>query len=117
MNVKSMKKIQENNFWSIKCLINNTMSDDIWEQYLVQNKKLEKQVGLYEIESIDNPNILTIFVNPKEHFEKYRDQSVNKKQKDLKKDTLGMDFEACSHRLSSLHEFCNKQKPKNVKQK
>ena len=28
-----------------------------------------------------------------------------------------MDFEAYSHRLSSLHEFCNKQKPKNVKQK
>ena len=53
------------------------MSDDIWEQYIVQNKKLEKQVGLYEIESIDNPNILTIFVNPKEYFEKYRDQSVN----------------------------------------
>ena len=33
------------------------LSDDFWMQFDVQNKKLKKQVGLYEIESIDNPNI------------------------------------------------------------
>ena len=30
----------------------------------------EKQFGLYEIENIYNPNILTIAINPKEYFEK-----------------------------------------------
>ena len=27
-------------------------------------------MGLYELEAIDNPNIITIAVNPKEYFEK-----------------------------------------------
>ena len=29
-------------------------------------------MGLYEIENIDNPNICTIAVNPKENFEKIK---------------------------------------------
>ena len=91
------------------------MSDDFCGRYSVQNKKLKKQVELYQIESIDNPNILTIPANPKEYFEKYRDQTVKKKHKGLKKDTLVMDFEAYSQRLSSLHEFCDKQKLKKIK--
>ena len=44
-------------------------------------KEIKKQVGLYKIQSIDNANIITIAVNPKEYFEKYRDKTVNKKQK------------------------------------
>ena len=39
------------------------------------NKK-NKQVGLYEIENIDNPNLVTIAINPKEYFEKYKDYSI-----------------------------------------
>ena len=42
------------------------LSDDFWKQYSVQNKAIKKQVGLYEIESIDNANIITISENPKE---------------------------------------------------
>ena len=61
------------------------LSGKFWDQYAVQNKNLKNQFGLYEIESIDNPNILPISVNPKEYFEKCRDQSVNKKNKGLKK--------------------------------
>ena len=38
-----------------------------WEQYSAQNKTIKKQVGLYEIESIDN--IIAISVNPKKYFE------------------------------------------------
>ena len=45
----------------------------------------EKQFGLYEIENIYNPNILTIAINPKEYFEKHKDYSINKKHKDVKK--------------------------------
>ena len=63
------------------------LSDDFWAQLGVQDKTLKKQVGLYEIESIDNPNIITILINPKEYFEKYRDKKINKKHKGLKRDT------------------------------
>ena len=93
------------------------LSDDFWTQFDVQNKKLKKQVGLYEIESINNPNILTIPINQKEYFEKYRDKNINKKHKGLKRDTPRMDFEAYSCRLASLHEFCDKQKTNKIKQK
>ena len=67
----------------------------------------EKQFGLYEIENIYNPNILTIAINPKEYFEKYKDYSINKKHKDVKKKQkkLGMNFEAYSERLATLHEY------------
>ena len=69
-------------------------SDDFWQQLNVQEKTVQKQVGLYEVESIDNPNVITISVNPKEYFEKYRDKTVNRKHKDLKRDTPRMNFEA-----------------------
>ena len=41
------------------------LSDDFWQQFNVQNKAVKKQVGLYEIESIDNPNVITISVTRK----------------------------------------------------
>ena len=92
------------------------LSDDLCAQFGVQDKTLKKQVGLYEIKSVDNPNIIKISINPKECFEKYRDKKINKKHKGLKRDTPGMDFEAYSSRLLSLHEFCG-QGPKNIQQK
>ena len=91
------------------------LSDDFWEQFNVQNQAIKKQVGLYKIESIDNANVITIFVNPKEYFEKYRDKTINKRHKGLKKDTPGMNFEAYSQRIYSLHEFCSNQKLKKIK--
>ena len=39
------------------------LSDGFWEQFSLQNKAIKKQVGLYEIESIDNANIINISVN------------------------------------------------------
>ena len=48
------------------------LPDDFWERFAVQNKSLKKQVGLYEIENIDNANVLAIAINPKEYFEKYK---------------------------------------------
>ena len=91
--------------------------DDFWEQFNVQDKMLKKQVGLYEIESIDNTNVITISVNPNKYFEKYRDKTVNKNHKGLKGAMPGMNFEAYSQHIFSLHEFCSNQKPKKVKQK
>ena len=61
------------------------LSDDFWERFGVQTKSLKKQVGLYEIENINNANVLTIAKNPKEYFEKCKDFSDNKKHKDVKK--------------------------------
>ena len=92
------------------------LSDDFWEKFNVQNKSLKKQVGLYELQNINNTNILTIAINPKEYFEKYKDLSINKKQ-GLKKNTPGMDFEAYSERLCTLHEYSFKSKPKKKKAK
>ena len=90
------------------------LSDNFWEQFNVQNKSLKKQVGLYEVKNIKNTNILTIAINPKEYFEKYKDFSINKKHKSLKKEYPGMDFEAYS---CTLHEYCFESKPKKIEQK
>ena len=79
-------------------------------KFNVQNKEIKKQVGLYKNESIDNANITTVAVNPKQYFEKHRDKMVNKKHKGLKRDTPGMNFEAYSQCICSLHEFCSNQK-------
>ena len=89
------------------------LSDNFWTQFGVQNKAFKKQVGLYEIK---NPNIITISINPKEYFEKYRDKRINKKNKELKRDTPAKDFEAYSSRLLPLREFCG-QGPKKIQQK
>ena len=39
------------------------LSNEFWSQFDVQSTSTEKQVGLYKIESIGNPNIVTITVN------------------------------------------------------
>ena len=61
------------------------VSDDFWEKFHVQDKSLKKQVGLYEIEIINNANLVTIAINPNEYFEKYKDYSINKNYKGVKK--------------------------------
>ena len=93
------------------------LSDDVWEQFNVQNKSLKKQVGLYEVENINNKNILMLAINTKEYFEKYKDFLINKKHKGLKKNTPGIDFDAHSERLATLHENYFKSKPKKLEQK
>ena len=89
------------------------LSNEFWSQFNVRDTSTEKQVGLYEIESIDNPNIVTIGVNPKECFEKYREIKVSIKR--LKMDTPGMHFEAYANRVMSLNDFF-KQKVKKIQQ-
>ena len=42
------------------------LSNEFWSQFNVRDTSTEKQVGLYETESVDNPNIVTITFNPKE---------------------------------------------------
>ena len=40
-------------------------SDDLWKQFTIYDENTKKVMGLYEIENIDNPNICTIAINPK----------------------------------------------------
>ena len=57
------------------------LSDDFWEQFGIQNRKLKKQVGLFEIENINKPNVITIALNSKEYYERFDDHSDNKIQR------------------------------------
>ena len=84
------------------------LSDDFWDQFGVQIKKLKKQVGLFEIESINKANVLTVALNPKEYYERLEDHPENKKHKGLKKSTSSMDFDSYSSRLEDLNEFSKK---------
>ena len=81
------------------------LSVKLWEQFNSRNKDLKKQAGLFQIENIDKPNIITIALNPKEYYERFYDHSDNKKHKGLKKSTPGMDFDSYSERLADLNEF------------
>ena len=81
------------------------LSDDFWAEFNVQNKKLKKQVGLFEIESINVPNIITIAINPKEYREEFQDFSNNKKHKGIKKGTPGMDFSAYCSKLCNITDY------------
>ena len=38
-------------------------------------------LGLYEVESINDPCLVTLAVNPKEYFEYFKSENVNKKQR------------------------------------
>ena len=95
------------------------LSDDFWDQFGVQNKKLKKQVVLFKIENINKPNIITIALNPKEYYEKINNHTDNKKRKGLKKSTRRMDFDTYSERLADLSEFSKEyfKKTKKIKQK
>ena len=55
------------------------ISDSFWKKFDMDNQKTKKEMGLYEVESVDNPNICTIAINPKEYVEKFKDRSINKK--------------------------------------
>ena len=71
-------------------------------------------MGLFEIENINNQNICTITINPKEYFEKFKDRKINKKHKGVRKNTTGMKFESYAMRINMLREFDNKKEEKKL---
>ena len=93
-------------------------SAELCEQFNFQNENLRKQVGLFETENIDKPNVTTIVLNPKEYFECFSNHSDNIKYKVLKKSTPDMDFDSYSNRLPDLTEYCSEllNKPNPVQQ-
>ena len=89
---------------------------EFYEQFNCRNEDLRKRVGLFEIESIDKPKVITIALNPKEYYERFIGHSDNKKHKGLKKSTPGIDFDSYSTCLSDLTEYSNEflTKPNKV---
>ena len=67
--------------------------------------KMLKKMGLYKFENVDNPNICKIAINPKEYFEKFKNRSINKKHKGVRRDTPGISFQSYAKRIKVLREI------------
>ena len=93
------------------------LSDEFWKQFEIYDHNTKKVMGLFEIENINNQNICTIAINPKEYFEKFKDRKINKKHKGVRKDTTGMNFESYAMRINMLREFDDKKEKKNCAKK
>ena len=91
------------------------LSAQFYEQFDCRNKDLNKRIGLFEIENIDNANVFTFSLNPKEYYERFADHSDNKKHNGLKKCTPGMDFDSYSSRSCDLTEYANEYLNKSNK--
>ena len=68
------------------------VSDPFWSQFEISNENMRKQMGFYEIGKINNASICTIAVNPKEHFEKFKNRTLNKKHKGVGRETKEMNL-------------------------
>ena len=92
-------------------IINNCISHrfdtshKFWEKYSVGNESLRKKLGYFLIENTDDPCTVTAAVNPKEYFEEFESQVVNRKSKGLRKGTAGMEFEDYAKRINSIKEI------------
>ena len=83
----------------------------------MHNENVKKQMGLYEIENINNANICTIAVNPKKYFEKFKNRSINKSHKGIRRDIPGMNFESYAERIKVFRETDSECANKKVIQK
>ena len=60
--------------------------------------------------------MITVAVNLKEYFEKYKNKKINKKHKGIKKVTAGMSFDAHANRMSlQEHETVSKNPQKKFR--
>ena len=80
-------------------------SDKFWEQFGVYKPENQKVLGLYEVESINDPCLVTLATNPKEYLEYFKSESINKKHKGIKKGAVGMDYEYFAERIKPLFHF------------
>ena len=81
------------------------ISNNFWQQFNMQSKGTRKVMELYEVENLDNANLCTIAINPKEYLEKFKDRKINKKHKGVRRDTPGMAFQSYTERTSSLRQL------------
>ena len=93
------------------------VSEPFWSQLEMRNENVKKQMGLYEIENISNANICMIAVNPKEYFEKFKNGTLNKKHRGMRRDTVGMNFESYAKRIATLRQPDDERNEKQIVQK
>ena len=92
-------------------------SDEFFDQFFCRNESTKQQVGLYEVEHIDNGNLVTIAVNLKEYTEIFKNKAIKKKHKRIKKSTPRMNFESFASRIMNVRDWTYSQKrAKNIKQ-
>ena len=87
-------------------------SDEFWKKFDVHIPQNQKVLGLYEVENINDPCLVTLPVNPKEYLKYFRSENVNKKHKGIKKGSVGMNFENFAERIKQLYDFDTFVKPK-----
>ena len=87
-------------------------SDKFWERFGVHKSENQKVLGLYEVESINDPCLVTLATNPKEYLEYFKSESINKKHKGIKKGAVGMDYENFAERFKPPFDFSTYVKPK-----
>ena len=66
------------------------INHEFWKRFNVYDPKDQKVLRLYEVKHIDDPCYVTLAVNPKEYFEYFKSESINKKHKGIKKGSNGM---------------------------
>ena len=84
---------------------------EYWGKFSARKENLRKCLCYSEIENIDNPCFLTMACNRKEYYELFENSHVNKKHKEIKKGSSGMNFENYAERLVSLKNFDTFEKP------
>ena len=74
-------------------------SDKYWKLFRVHHPENQKVLGLYEVEHIDDPCYVTLAVYSKEYLEYFKNDSINKKHKGIKKGSAGMEYENYAERI------------------
>ena len=81
------------------------LSVEFFEHFGKRKEAIQKLVGLYEFENIEQGIICTICVNPKEYFELYGIYyETNKKHKGVCNGTKGVDFDNYASRILTIDE-------------
>ena len=74
-------------------------SDKYWKLFRVHHPENQKVLGLYEVEHIDDPCYVTLAVYSKEYLEYFKNDSINKKHKGIKKGSADMEYENYAERI------------------
>ena len=102
LGVREMREVMLKLFLENDIYYRTDSSHEFFEQFEKRNKKVRKQVGLYEFENIEHGIICSINVNPKEYHELYGIMyETNKKQEGIQKGNKGMNFDNYASRKLS----------------
>ena len=81
------------------------VSNEFWKQFSIRKENTRKQLGLYEIEHIEDPRFVTVATNPKEYTEYFQSQNINKKHKGIRKSEDFMNLESFAKKIDLLREI------------